>query len=254
MKIRILGSGYGECKIKKQASKDFRRRGGVLIDEKILIDAPADLHENVASLGFSDAFDEVFDLIISHSHSGHFSVETILKLAKGRRLRVYASDYTLSLLPDVYEIEKIPTLPFSPIEIGEYKLIALPANHETDSPEELCYNFIISRDKSLLYTLDTGFLSYSAFRTLEGMKIDAIIGDCALEARGACRECISHGNLDSAKAIRDILISLGTCSENVKYILSHIPTDKKRAIHDELSELAIPLGFAVAYDGYFCTI
>ena len=254
MKIRILGSGYGECKIKKQTSKDFRRRGGVLIDEKILIDAPADLHENVISLGFSDAFDEVYDVIISHSHSGHFSVETVMRLARGRKIRVYASDYTLSLLPDVYEIEKIPILPFCPVEIGEYKLTALPANHETDAPDELCYNFIISRDKSLLYALDTGFLSYATFRALENIKIDAIIGDCVLEARGACRECIRHGNLDSARAIRDILISAGTCSENVKYILSHIPTDKKRGIHDELSELALPLGFSVAYDGYFCTI
>ena len=43
MNIRILGTGYGECKIKNRISKDFRKSGGVIIDDRILIDAPADL-------------------------------------------------------------------------------------------------------------------------------------------------------------------------------------------------------------------
>ena len=38
MKIRILGTGYGECKIKKKSSRDFRRKGGVFIDD-VKIDA-----------------------------------------------------------------------------------------------------------------------------------------------------------------------------------------------------------------------
>ena len=53
MKIRMLGTGYGECKIKKKSVMDYRRSGGVLIDDKILIDAPADIFAVAEDLGFS---------------------------------------------------------------------------------------------------------------------------------------------------------------------------------------------------------
>ena len=95
MKIRMLGTGFGECKVKKKSSKDFRRRGGVLIDETILIDVPEDIFDVAEDLGFSDLFDKVSDVIISHSHTSHFSAETLVKLAKNGGVRVYATGKVL---------------------------------------------------------------------------------------------------------------------------------------------------------------
>ena len=54
MRIRMLGTGYGECKLKKRTSKEYRGRGGVLIDDTLLIDAPADLLTVADELGISD--------------------------------------------------------------------------------------------------------------------------------------------------------------------------------------------------------
>ena len=124
MKIRMLGTGYGECKIKKKTLKDYRHLGGVLIDEKILIDAPADIFEVAEELGFSDMFDKVSDVVISHSHRGHFSVDAIMSLAK-RGIRVYGTGKLLDLIPDAAGMRKssfqrlhpcrltiIPSIPF----------------------------------------------------------------------------------------------------------------------------------------------
>ena len=128
MKIRMLGTGHGECKIKKKSSKDFRRMGGVLIDEKILIDAPDDIFEVAEDLGFSDMFDNVRDVIISHSHKGHFSPETLVKLSMKEKKRVYATGKVLDLIPDSPQIEKIKLSTSSPTEIDGYTLYALQAN------------------------------------------------------------------------------------------------------------------------------
>ena len=254
MRIRMLGTGHGECKIKKKALKDFRRLGGVLVDEKILIDAPDDIFEMADDLGFSDLFDNVSDVIVSHSHPGHFSPDTILKLSAGKSIKVYATGKVLDLIPDTPAIEKIKLSTSSPIEIGDYTLYSLPANHITDIKGEMCLNFVISRDKTVLYALDGGGINFSAWKTLSQLKIDAVIADCALELGETSYASTYHNNIAALKALKDILISGNISEPNVKFILSHIPSDRKRPIHDELSSAARGFGMYVAYDGYFFSV
>ncbi|MBE6644022.1 MAG: hypothetical protein E7612_01430 [Ruminococcaceae bacterium] len=254
MKIRMLGTGYGECKTRKKSSKDFRRRGGVLIDEKILIDAPEDIFEVAEDLGFSDMFDKVCEVIISHSHPSHFSVATIEKLSKKNNVRVYATGKVLDLIPDTPYIEKIKLSTSLPMEIGEYKLYSLAANHATDIKGEMCLNFVLSRDKSLLYAVDGGGISFSAWKTLSQLKIDAVIAECALEAAETSFATTYHNNSLSAKTLRDILISGEICTESSKFVLTHIPTDRKRSVHDDLALSVRAYGMSVAYDGYFFSV
>lgn len=254
MKIRMLGTGYGECKVRKKSVKDFRRRGGVLIDEKILIDAPADIFEVAEELGFSDMFDKVRDVIISHSHEGHFSPDAIIKLAANECVRVYATGKVLDLIPDSENIEKIKLSTSTPVMINDYTLYSLPANHATDIKGEMCLNFVISHDKTLLYALDGGGINFNSWKTVSQLKIDAVISECALELSETSYAATYHNNLLAAKVLRDILISGKISEENVKFILTHIPSDRKRPIHDELFSMAKSYGMYVAYDGYFFSV
>lgn len=251
MKIRMLGTGYGESKIKKRALKDFRGKGGVIIDEKILIDAPADIFDVADELGFSDMFNGICDIIISHSHKGHFSIDSILTLSKHKRVRVFATDSVLSLIPESENIEKIEIFPYITVDLGNYRLLPLAANHETDNPDEICLNFLISSDKTLFYALDGGFINIGAEKFLSETKIDAVILDCALELQDASAALLYHNNLELANVIRKILSKNGS---NAKVVLSHIPSDRKHSIHDELSESAEKFNMTVAYDGYFWSI
>ena len=254
MKIRMLGTGYGECKVRKKSVKDFRRHGGVLIDEKILIDAPADIFDVAEELGFSDMFDNVRDVIISHSHSGHFSPDAIIKLASNKSLKVYATGKVLDLIPDSENIEKVKLSTSAPTMIDDYTLYSLQANHATDIKGEMCLNFVISRDKSVLYDLDGGGINFTAWKTLSQIKIDAVISECALELSETSYAATYHNNLSAVKALKDILVSGKMCEDNVKFILTHIPSDRKRSLHDELSSMARSYGMYVAYDGYFFSV
>lgn len=254
MRIRMLGTGHGECKVRKKAVKDYRRRGGVLIDDKILIDAPADIFDVAEELGFSDMFSCVEYVIISHSHPAHFSAEAIVRLAKGKSVSVFATGKVLELIPDIPNITKIKLTTTAPAEFSGYTLYSLAANHASDIRGEMCLNFLLSRDKALLYALDGGGLSFSAWKTLSGLHIDAVITECALENSPSCFASIYHNNVSAVKTMRDILVNSGISGAGVKFVLTHIPSDRKRSVHDELSSAVSGLGMSVAYDGYFFSV
>ena len=254
MKIRLLGTGYGECKVKKFASKDFRRSGGVIVDSEILLDIPADIFEAADELGFSDLLDKIEAVFISHSHKGHFDVEALLKLASTRRISVFADKELLSLIPDLNNIEKIPAAPFKPIEFKNYKILPLPTNHATDIKKEICLNYVISKDKCLLYALDGGLLNMRAWQVLRQLKINAVIMDTAEELTEPTERMTFHGGYATNLIIKKIFTSAGVTNEKSRFVLSHIPSPKKRSVHEELSQIAAADGFAVAYDGYFLNL
>ena len=193
-------------------------------------------------------------MIISHSHTAHFCTDTLLKLAQNGGIHVYATGKVLDLIPDTPSIEKIKLSTSAPTEIGDYTLYTVQANHSTDIKGEMCLNFVISRDKALVYAVDGGGISFSAWKTLSSLKIDASIFECALENSEAAYALTYHNNASAVITLRDILISGGICEPTAKFVLTHIPSDRKRAVHDELASAARPYGMSVAYDGYFFSV
>ena len=254
MNIRILGTGYGECKIKNKVSKDFRKSGGVIVDDKILIDAPHDVIDAADELGFSNIFKSISVILISHSHPGHFSGEVIEKLAKRRRIRVLASREVLSKLTPSENLELIPISSYMQFTVGEYNVAILPANHRTDDYSEECFNFLFTGSKNFFYALDGGFINERAFRILKHITLDAIITDTALDSAAPSEQNLYHNDIHTLARMKAIFESAGTVNEKTKFILSHLPSDKKRQVHEELSPIADEYGMILAYDGYFTRI
>ena len=254
MKIRMLGTGYGECKLTKKYSKEYRARGGVLINETMLIDAPCDVVSTIELIGMSEITSSINHILISHSHLSHFSNDTIKQLAKNKAIHLYASDYVLSLV-DCENVIKHPLTPFEGVRVGdEYKIIPLPSNH-SGCDNEICFNFIIANDRVLYYALDGGQINYESYRNfLSKIKVDCVILDCALGLEATSFKSLFHNNIYAANEIKTILLSGGVCRDNARFILSHIPTDKKRLIHEELTPIAKELGFILSYDGLFINI
>ncbi|MBQ8689440.1 MAG: hypothetical protein IJ515_03655 [Clostridia bacterium] len=254
MKIRMIGTGYGECKIKRTVSKDYRGRGGVLIDDTILLDAPADIKDTADGLGLTDTLTGITDVLISHSHEGHFSSAAIDFIAKRRKVRVYASREVLVQLSDNPNIVKYEINAFSQFAVGKYSVTALPSNHSTENLSEECFNFLFIGDSSLLYALDGGWINGRAFNVLRHARLDAIIFDTALEAAAPSEKSLYHNGIYTLATVKAIFESCGMIHEKTRIILSHIPTDKRRSIHDELSPIAAKYGFTLSYDGYFARI
>ena len=250
----MLGTGYGECKLKKRTSKEYRGRGGVIVDDTLLIDAPADLLSVADELAMSDMLKTVTDIIISHSHEGHFCPEVIDKMAKKRKIRVYGSREVLVQLSDNPNIIKYEIGVFMQFAVGSYYIATLPSNHSTANLSEECFNFLITGDRCLLYALDGGWINGRAWNVLKLVKLDAVICDAALEMEEASEKNLYHNDLGTLARIKSIYEQNGVTNEKKRFILSHIPTDKRREIHEELTPVAAKMGMTVAYDGYFARI
>ena len=254
MKIRMLGTGYGECKTKKKASKDYRKSGGVLIDDTLLIDAPLDIFEVAEELGLTDLLAKVTDVLISHSHPSHFSLEALKKLSLKKNLNVYATRAVLSQIEDAPRLSLFEISPFTKITLGSYDVLSLPTNHKTDILDEHCLNFLLIGEKNLFYALDGGWIHSGTFQILKTTKLDAVIFDTALETAPPTEKNLYHNDIYTAARIKSIFLSSKIASESTRFILSHIPSPRKRAIHEELSPIAKEEGLTLAYDGYFARI
>ena len=251
MKIRIRGTGYGECKIKNRISKDFRKSGGVVIDDRILIDAPSDVIAAADELGFSELFKTVSVILISHSHPGHFSADVIEKIARKKKIRLLASREVLLKIPENPNIEMIEISSYMQFSVGEYSVTVLPTNHSTENYDEECFNFLFTGSRNLFYALDGGWINERAWKILRHASLDVIIADAALDISEPCVGNLAHNDIHTLARIKAIFEKEGILHEKTRFILSHLPSDKKRAIHEELTPIASSYGMILAYDGYF---
>ena len=75
----------------------------------------------------------------------------------------------LDLIPDSDNITKVKLSTSAPVEIDGYLLYSLPANHSTDIKGETALNFVISKDKALLYAMDGGGINFNSPSSCEGL-------------------------------------------------------------------------------------
>ncbi len=254
--LRFLGTGGLGARPKNKLLRDYRRFSTLLIDNRIIIDPSEDIFEFEESFMLSGMTKEITDVFITHSHIDHFSIVAIEKLSKQKKIKVYASNTLLDEFSSLCHIEFVPLIPFSLIRTdGKYNILPLPANHTTDIRGEIPFNFLIEYEgKTVFYGLDGAMIHPDAWRILKEIKLDAAILECALANSDYSGASVNHNNLLSVTVIKDIFLSSGVADENTKFILSHIPTSKKRSVHEELLAAVEGTSFKIAYDGYFLGI
>ena len=254
--LRFLGTGgLGKARLKNKLSKDYRRFATLLVDENLIINPTEDTFEFEESFMLSGMLRGVRDVFITDSGLEHFSVLALERLASYGKIRVFAGEGLRDEISAISNVEFTALSPFSLVECDRKRVMALPSNFKTDNLLEESFNFLIDcGEKNIFYGLDGAWINASAWKVLREIKLDAVILDCAAGLDGYSEACVNHNNLKMASDIRDIMLSAGVCEENTKFILSHIPTDKKRSIHEEMCMAVEETPFRIAYDGYFLGI
>ncbi len=166
-----------------------------------------------------------------------------------------ADKEVLSLAPESENIGKYSIYPYQEIELGGgCRIIPLPSNHRTENDAENCFNFLIADDKNLLYALDSSPIGCPYYDYLRDVFLDVIIFDAAEELLPPTERLLMHGSFETALLLKGILTSRKCVAQRSKFILSHIPSSKKRSIHQELLTAAEGQGISIAYDGYYLNI
>ncbi len=269
MKLKYLGTAAAEgipgmfcnCRVCRNAlkirGKEIKTRSQALLDDKLLIDFPADTYMHILNHGLD--LRNIHNVIITHSHSDHFYPNDFWCRFEGiaydiveEPLNIYVTEagYNKALRQlgeDMNEtrVKFHKIAPFEPFDVEDYHIIPLAADHDSSSNPVI---YIIEKGgKSLLYAHDTGIFPDSTWDYLEkyNKKFELISLDCTGMAQKNLRR--SHLCLNTDKEVYDRLTEIGVCDKNTIVYVNHF-SHNGMLTHKELVVEAEKYGFLVTYD------
>lgn len=272
MKLQYLGTAAAEgipaifcecenCRKSREAGgKNIRTRSQALIDDKLLIDFPADTYMHF--LNFNIPLAKIKNCLITHSHCDHlYPLELTMRkkafahLSDESPLVFYSDEAGYNAITDVKEskgvtddeilVNKINL--FEEFEVEGYKITALRAAHDPKSSPVV---YLIERDgKTLFYSNDTSEYPDESMEFLKTLNkpIDLISFDCT----EACRDAtyVGHLTFNRCIALRKQLIDMGVADEHTIFVLNHFSHNGTNVMYDEFVKIAEKENFLVSYDG-----
>ena len=272
MKIRFLGTGAAEgvpamfcncayCnEIRRMGESEFRTRAQVLIDGVLSVDFPPEAYAHALKFGVN--YSKLKCVLVTHSHMDHFYAhDFILRGYKYAQISGVLEIYGNSEVKAVYEEctaremkpEVAPNIRLNEISaytefnVGEYKVITVPAQH---SAVEEALLFYIERDgKGYLHLHDTGRISDSAFSFLKerGAKAHVVAFDCTfIERTGG--EVSRHMGICDDMLMKQKLENFGITNAQTRYIITHF-SHNPNPTRARLKQIEKEYGVTAAYDG-----
>ena len=276
MELQYLGTAAAEgfpalfcvcdtCRRAQEAGeKNIRSRSQAVIDNKLLIDFPADTYLHM--LAHKLPLENISHCIITHAHSDHFYVSDLemrsvgyARTVDGLPFHVYGTkavyDETCRLvakLGDGMEGRVIPHLleAFTPVRIENYTVTPLSADHDPAS-DPVIY-LIEDQNSSLLYAHDTGIFGDDVWKYLanRGRTPDFVSLDGTAGLLSGWRH--GHLSLDTCTEVRERMLAEGIADAHTGFCLNHF-SHNCLATYDEMLLPTEQAGFAVSYDG-MCVI
>ncbi len=278
MKIKFLGTGAAEgvpalfcnceyCKtIRSLGESEYRTRSQVLIDDVLSIDFPPDAYAH--SLRFGAEFSKLKYILATHSHMDHFYAhdfilrgykyavfsEPCLDIYGNSEVKkVFGECTAREMKPDVAPHVNCSVIkPYQDLNIGEYRVLTLPANH---SKREDALLFYVERGgKGYLHLYDTGRISDEAFDFLSdnNANIKLVCFDCTfIEQTGG--DSARHMGIEDDMHMKQKLFERGLVDGNTKLIISHF-SHNSNPTRAHLKKIEKQYGVIAAYDGFYTEI
>lgn len=273
MKIRYLGTGAAEgipamfcncdfCrKVRELGESEFHTRSQVILDDAICIDFPPDAYAH--SLRFGVDLSALKYLLVTHSHMDHFYAhdfilrgykyaeiaEPIMEIYGNSAVRsVFCECTARELKPEVAANYKFTEVkPFEEFAVGDYRVVAIPANH--GKTEDALLYYIERGGNGYLHCYDTGRVSDEALDYLKekGARVGLISFDCTfVENSGA--EATRHMGIPDNMLMKQKLIERGIADSSTKIVITHFSHNGK-PYRSVLKKLEEQYGVIAAYDG-----
>ena len=270
MILRYLGTAAAEgwpalfctcdnCRRARSAGgRNIRTRSQAIIDDRLLIDFPADTYMHVLNSGLDLA--NIRHCLITHDHMDHLYApefhmrDDVFAYVDGPPLMVYGTRPT-AVKVDLAarrghhgasaRFQSVTIRAFESFSAAGLTITPLPANHDHQC-EPVIY-LITDGSQSLLYAHDTGYFLDAAWQYLTDKRprLDLVSLDCTT-IRTYCRD--GHMGLATAIEVKERLRLLGCIDDHTHLVLNHF-SHNGGATYDELLPDAQAAGFTVAYDG-----
>jgi phosphoribosyl 1,2-cyclic phosphodiesterase len=267
MKLTFLGTGAAEgipspfcdCEVCEHArangGRNIRKRQSVLVNDDLLIDFGPDIFPACASLGIS--LTKVDVLLITHSHSDHFTPINMEMRGKPFRLATELPEMTVIAGPSVWTlwdraggndassgIVRHPILPGRSVQVSGYSVRAIEATHNSRIGDAM--NYIIDDGRvKLLYGTDSGVYRDHVWEDLQGQAFDAVVLEGTTWRNRPGKE---HLNESDFGFMLEKMRQTGAIHDRTTVIATHF-SHQGVYPHAELEERVGKFGAICAYDG-----
>ncbi len=280
--MKFLGTGAGEgtpnpfcsCRVCENArqtkGKEVRTRSSFLLNDKVIIDIGADFFAQ--SVLYDTSFVNVEHVLYTHMHDDHINYtmiwERLVRRAGGERtLKIYVTEDAYRFFEEFYLTSplteggylregnaEVIKLEFgNQYSIDEFLVTPYRSSHKT-AFEENGANYLIEKDeRTLYYAVDSGYFLDETFLTLQGEKLDILIGECTFPIYGEnyVDEKGGHMDLDMLDKNLRKLLELEVITKDTQIYLTHIsPFNMTHAeLCDYIKRYEGEHNICVAYDG-----
>lgn len=235
---------------RRVGGKEIRSRSSALVDGVVKIDFGPDTWAQVQALGLRPMDWQA--ILLTHSHDDHFTPSEFKYLfppfaEEVKPPTVYGNTKVCELLRRAFEraseIPLFPLRPFQKVTIGDYEITPIKAFHQED---EDSLNFIVRREKALLYAVDTGMYESETWEFLSVQKIDLLVIECT-GGLNPCRYGM-HLNAEQVVEMVERLRKTAALMLDSRVCTTH-HGHTGDATHEELETFFAPYGIEVGYDG-----
>ncbi len=243
MQITFLGTGAADWSGKDERGEE-RRLTSTLFDGKLLIDVTETVIDSIMDKA------AVETVLFTHSHSDHFSLSALRKLAP---CTVYCYKSWANLI-DGEGITVVPLDVDDEFDVCGYHVIAVPGNHATEKPDEQPLHYLLMKDgKTLLYATDGAWMTCRAHLQLMKHPADVWIVDATVGyGHKDDFRIFEHNTMDMIEWMLPGMTKNGLLKKDAPVYLTHMA----RTLHPTQKELeaSIHAPFVAAYDGFTCEV
>lgn len=247
--LLFLGTGAADWEIKAR-NGFFRRNSAALLDRKLLLDCGAHIFDFAAETGEPNLYGGVTDILITHNHSDHVCPASVHAVAAGRKVRVLCSAAVRRLIGEDSAIEYLPLTPFTPCEMGGYRIMPVLANHDVVvTAEDAAVHYIIQTPdgKTLFYGLDGAWFLRPSWEEMKKYRFDLMVLDATVGDRADWR-IFEHNTIPMLRMMAEEIKSRDMVAENGLLVASHL----SRTLHaspEETDAIMRRFGLLTATDG-----
>ncbi len=255
MKLLFLGTGAADWRVSDYVKGNFFRRFScALVNDDLMIDAGPDFFNYAELNECPNLYNNVKNIIITHSHPDHICPSALLGLSKKANFTVWGDVAIKTLLENSLGDEAknitFKELPlYNYVVIGRYNVKALPSNHLTKNLDEKTRVYLVeNKGRTLFYGCDCSWLPTRTWNVLRDTKVDTMIFEltCGLIARDDWR-IFEHNTIDMLELMLKSFKKNNYFFNTKIYTSHHAKT--LHGSHEELKEYLSKYNVTPAYDG-----
>ena len=246
----ILFLGTGAADWFEEENGFYRRHSAALINGELMLDCGEYIFDFARSFGNEKLYDNVTDILITHSHSDHFRAESVRKLAESQKIRVGCDKAIMSEIGEHPNIEFVVFAPFETKTMGRYEVTAVLANHHIVIDGDACaFHYIIKTPdgREVFYGLDGAWFLRPSWNEMKKHKFDIMVLDCTVGDSNDWRLC-EHNTIPMLRMLVEGINMENMVAEKGVIVASHLARTLHKP-HEETKDILQKAGMLTAYDG-----